>query len=210
MLSDRAEEILELLWIETVEQKQTLDINIFKDNDSFKELLEQKYVQQDGENILTAKGLLEAQQCIRRHRLAERLLVDVLKISKDLIHEAGCKFEHALHKGVEENVCILLGHPKTCPHGSQIPPGKCCAATKRKHESIIVPLSEMDKKQKGEIAYINTFNAQMLNKLMAIGALPGVVVTLLQKFPAYLIKIGHSQFAIDKTLAEQINVRLIK
>lgn len=68
----------------------------------------------------------------------------------------------------------------------------------------------MGKRQKGKIAYIHTNNSQMLSKLMAIGALPGTSLVLLQRFPSYLIKIGHSQFAIDKSLAEQIHVRVIK
>ncbi|MFH1778333.1 MAG: metal-dependent transcriptional regulator [Candidatus Omnitrophota bacterium] len=209
MLSDRAEEILERLWIEVVEQKGSPDIRLFRDNLAFKELLEQKYVTMEGKNPLTNKGLEEAERCVRRHRLAERLLVDLLNVKESLIHEVGCKFEHALQKGVEENVCILLGHPTTCPHGTPIPPGECCGRMRKKHESIILPLSEMKKRQRGKIVYLRTENKQMLNKIIAIGALPNTTVTLLQATPSYLIKIGNSQFAIDRDLAEQIHVRIL-
>ena len=46
----------------------------------------------------------------------------------------------------------------------------------------------------------------MLTKIMAMGALPGMSVTLIQKFPSYVFQLGHSQFAVDKNLAEQIRV----
>jgi DtxR family Mn-dependent transcriptional regulator len=75
---------------------------------------------------LKEKVKKEGEKIVRRHRLAERLLVDVLAMKKGLIHEVGCKFEHLILKEVEENVCTLLGHPKLCPHGKPIPRGRCC------------------------------------------------------------------------------------
>ena len=207
-LSDRAQEILESLWIQVEEHAKAPDTLLFKDNIAFKELLERKYVSLDSKKVLTSKGLEEGRLCVRRHRLAERLMADVLDLKGKSIHEAGCKFEHALHKGIEDNICTLLGHPKLCPHGNSIPKGECCKAVKRKHESIILPLSELKKGQSGKIAYIHTADKGLLKKIMAMGALPGSSIGLTQRFPSYVFKIGHSQFAIDKSLAESIKVRL--
>lgn len=209
-LSDRAQEILESLWIQVEEQGRTPDLMLLKDSVAFKELLEARYVTLEDKKILTPKGLEEGQLCVRRHRLAERLMADVIDLKGKFIHEAGCKFEHALHKGIEDNICILLGHPKFCPHGSAIPKGECCKAIRRRHESVILPLSELKKGQKGKIAYIHTEDQSLLKKIMAMGALPGSTITLVQAYPSYVFKTGHSRFAVDKDLAESIKVRLLK
>ena len=89
---------------------------------------------------LTSKGTEESRQCVRRHRLGERLFADVLRIKPGLVHEASCRFEHILHKGIEDNICILLGHPKTCPHGKPIPPGECCRHDATEISSLIIRL----------------------------------------------------------------------
>jgi DtxR family Mn-dependent transcriptional regulator len=111
-----------------------------------------------------------------------------------------------LHKGIEDNICILLGHPKTCPHGKPIPAGTCCRDKKHRFQSVVMALSEMKKGQKGKIAYVHTSDREMLRKIMAMGALPGLAVTLLQQFPSPVFQIGESQFAIDKELADRIRV----
>ena len=205
-LSDRAEEILEMLWLETVEHKNRPGLSVLKDNCEFKELVEEGYVLPEGKELLSPKGMKEGRGCVRRHRLAERLLVDVLHVKSGLVHEAGCKLEHILHKGLEDNICILLGHPKSCPHGKSIPEGRCCKDKKRKAESLVMALSDMEKGQKGKIAYIHTSQRATLRKIMAMGALPGLPVKLTQRFPSYVFQIGESQFAVDKSVAEQIQV----
>jgi DtxR family Mn-dependent transcriptional regulator len=70
---------------------------------------------------LTTKGQALAQQVVRRHRLAERFLTDVLQLSwAEAHHEAG-KWEHVMSDSVEEAMNRLLGEPTTCPHGNPIP-----------------------------------------------------------------------------------------
>jgi len=70
---------------------------------------------------LTPAGLELAQRVVRRHRLAERFLTDVLKLSwAEAHHEAG-KWEHIMSENVEEAIDNLLGSPTTCPHGNPIP-----------------------------------------------------------------------------------------
>jgi DtxR family Mn-dependent transcriptional regulator len=206
MLTERAEEILEVLWLETVENRRPADLALFRDDTAFKELVEQGYISSGPGGGLTHKGTEEGKQCVRRHRLAERLFADVLQIKSGLVHEAGCRLEHMLHKGIEDNICILLGHPKTCPHGRPIPPGACCKDRRHRFQSVVMPLSEMKKGQKGKIAYVQTADREMLRKIMAMGALPGLALTLLQQFPSPVFQIGESQFAVDKELADKIRV----
>jgi len=148
---------------------------------------------------------------VRRHRLAERLLADVFDIKKKIIDEVSCKFEHLLHEGLEDNVCTLLGHPQACPHGKPIPPGKCCREKIDKRMfKFLAPLSNLEVKDKGKIAYLQAKDRSQMQKLISIGAIPGVSITLIQKFPSYVFQTGQSQFAIDKELASSIYVRLTR
>ena len=158
---------------------------------------------------MTRKGKEEAKSCIRRHRLAERLFTDVLDLKGTLVHDTSCKFEHLLHKGLDENICTLLGHPKTCPHGRPIPEGNCCKDLKRMPQKMNVPLSELGLHKKARITFLQTHNREMLKRIIAMGALPKTHITLLHKFPSYVFKIGKSQFAIDSDLASCIYVSQI-
>lgn len=80
-----------------------------------------------GSEEFTTAGQARARSVIRRHRLAERLFMDVLSIrDEDEIEESACKFEHILSPEVTDRMCTLLGHPESCPHGSPIPKGECC------------------------------------------------------------------------------------
>jgi DtxR family Mn-dependent transcriptional regulator len=206
----RIEELLESLWIFTVEgPKEKSDFSLLKDDDAVKDLISMGYVVIQGKELgLTETGKLEAQKCIRRHRLAERLMTDVFVEKSKLVHETSCKFEHLIHKDLEKSICTLLGHPKTCPHGKPIPPGSCCrGASKDYLKKIIMPLSELEIKQKGKVAYLQTGNRDALQKMIAMGVLPKTEIQLLQKFPSYVIQVGKSQFAIDKEMAAHIYVR---
>lgn len=210
-ISDRAQEILEKYWIEEKEKNRGWKMEVISDDPLAGELMKAGYAIKQGCYLeLTQKGHGESRSCIRRHRLAERLLADVLDIKKDTLHDIGCKFEHVLQREVEENICTLLGHPRSCPHGKPIPQGDCCRDNKRRPRKLVLPLTECEVKEKGKIAYIATHNGPIMNKLTAMGVLPGISIQLLQRIPAYLFQMGESQFAIDKNLAEQIQVRLVK
>jgi putative ABC transport system ATP-binding protein len=88
----------------------------------------------DGSMILelTSKGRQRAADIIRRHRLAERLFTDSLAMDSETeIEQQACKFEHILSPEATDKICTFLGHPKTCPHGAPIPPGRCCKVRDR-------------------------------------------------------------------------------
>ncbi|MBI1740801.1 MAG: ATP-binding cassette domain-containing protein [Candidatus Koribacter versatilis] len=83
----------------------------------------------DGSAIvaLTVRGRQRAADIIRRHRLAERLFTDSLAMDSETeIEQQACKFEHILSSEATDKICTFLNHPRTCPHGSPIPPGPCC------------------------------------------------------------------------------------
>lgn len=213
MLSEYAQEILEALWVQIEEQgNKPLELGACRDEPAIEELVKLGFIRRDTSHIhLLEKGKAQAVACVRRHRLAERLFVDVFDIKKKNMDEISCKFEHLLHAGLEDSVCTLLGHPKVCPHGKAIPPGKCCLEKKDKRLlKIIASLSQLDVKDKGKISYLQAKDSAQMQKLISIGAIPGASVVLLQKFPSYVFQVGQSQFAVDKELAQAIYVRLIK
>ena len=70
---------------------------------------------------LTASGRETAEVLIRRHRLSERLLTDILGMPWSQAHEEACKFEHVISPQVEARMAWALDYPSTCPHGNPIP-----------------------------------------------------------------------------------------
>src|SRR4051794_1138870 len=70
---------------------------------------------------LTPKGREIAVAIVRRHRLAERLLVDVIGLEWEKAHKEAARWEHAISAEVEQKLVELLGDPATCPHGNPIP-----------------------------------------------------------------------------------------
>lgn len=70
---------------------------------------------------LTSNGLKAANNIVRRHRLAERLLTDVLRIPWHAAHREACSLEHGISDRVMESLYDALGKPATCPHGNPIP-----------------------------------------------------------------------------------------
>ena len=212
-LEEKAEELLEMLWICTKEQgEDSLSlVELEKDKKAIKQLLQADYISLvDGRAKLTSQGRPEARKVVRRHRLAERLLADVLGTRDMLIHEKACKFEHLLDRGLDESICNLLGHPKICPHGKPIPPGRCCQQKRAPAQKLVSPLSQLAQGQKGKVAYVYAPESSQLQKLMAMGILPGAPVTLIQSFPSYVFQAGQTQFAVDKEIADAIYVRLVE
>jgi DtxR family transcriptional regulator, Mn-dependent transcriptional regulator len=70
---------------------------------------------------LTAKGRIRAESVVRKHRLAERLLTDVIGLPWHKSHIEACRWEHVISDEVEARLVDLLGNPTTCPHGNPIP-----------------------------------------------------------------------------------------
>ena len=232
-LSEKEEEILEALWIKTLEEGQkavtrdeietvvsqnTGDLAQGQHSDFTEppingQLLstieKQGYVTStEGGFTLSDAGRPLAENVVRRHRLAERLFADVLDAWNETNHAKACKFEHLLDRGLDDSICSLLGHPKVCPHGKPIPPGKCCLEMRSSSARLVSPLSQLAEGQTGKVAYISAQKLDQLQKLTAMGILPGASISVVQTFPAYVFQAGHTQFAVDREIAEAIYVRL--
>lgn len=92
-------------------------------SETVKRLEREGYLTLDDERVLhlTGEGRDYATAVLRRHRLAELLLVDVLKVPWSQVHEEACRLEHAISDNLEEHLVQLLGDPGMCPHGNPIP-----------------------------------------------------------------------------------------
>jgi DtxR family Mn-dependent transcriptional regulator len=155
----------------------------------------------------TGKGRDRASDIIRRHRLAERLLVDVLNIRENAAIESdACMFEHFLSPEVTDHICTLLGHPEKCPHGHPIPRGKCCERAQKQVQTAVVPLSELAAGESGRVVYIETADHQRLDRLTSLGLFPGRVVKVHQKEPLLVLILGETQLALEKKLVDEVHV----
>ena len=211
-LSDKAEEILEAMWVAIEEEGQGFaeieGLTVPADDPAFKELTSFAFIEvKEGRLFFRPEGKEEGRITIRRHRLAERLIMDVLNIRGDSGEYKACQFEHLLNEGVDTKICTMLNHPTTCPHGKPIPAGECCEAARESGDLGVVPLTELKSGQEGEIAYLQSGDDAKMRKLMALGVLPGNRINLLQTFPSYIFRVGFSEFAIDTAMAREIFVR---
>lgn len=208
-MSEGAQQQLNRLWM-AAENPTPTDLAITSTpSDATDELVQSGMAQwNDHTLVLTATGHREASQAIRRHRLAERLLVDILNTDEAKLDNQACCLEHVLFDGLDESICTLLGHPQFCPHGRPIPSGECCRQKQQSVDRLIAPLSELKPGQHGQIAYIHMTHAGHLQKLIGMGVLPGVAVKSLRRFPSFVFEAGYSQFAVDEEIAADIYVRL--
>ncbi len=213
-IDEKAEELLESLWIHIEDGKGNSiahDEIGANDGETVKQLAGAGYVSvADGRVTLTESGRPLARSVVRRHRLAERLLADVLGTGGVLMHEKACKFEHLLDRGLDESVCTLLGHPKVCPHAKPIPPGQCCRQGQTPARKLVSALTQLTPGQNGKVAYVYAPESHQLQKLMAMGILPGAGISLIRNFPSFVFKVDQTQFAVDREIAEAIYVRLVQ
>lgn len=160
--------------------------------------------------ILTETGRNWAKLIIRRHRIAERLLHDVLEVSDEAFERGACQFEHFVNEEIITSICTLLGHPAVCPHGKKIPPGECCLNVKRDLKPVIGPLIKLRTGVMAKVVYISTKSHASLDRLSAIGLIPGLKLTVHQRSPSLVVQFGETQLALDKEIADAIYVRIIQ
>lgn len=200
------DEVLELIWqLRESDEVKIEDVTKNVDLNGIKEMQRDGLIKIEGKKVcLTDKGEKRARDITRRHRLAERLFVDVLDLTE--YETEACKFEHAISPGVEDAICTFLGHPPTCPHGKPIPKGKCCATYTQKIQPLVQRLIDIAVGGSARVVFV--IGATM-DRLSSIGLIPGVIIKLQQKSPSYVIEIEETTIAIDEELARGIYVRSI-
>ena len=157
-----------------------------------------------GEAKLTRDGLAIAVRVIRRHRLAECFLTEMLGMSWDEVHGEACRLEHAISARVEERLVAVLGDPKTCPHGHPIPPLDLSDP-----ERPGCPLAQIAAGEDVTVHGVTEEIPEMLRYLGEIGLRPGAEVTVVEKAPLggpVTIRLGERQYAISLELARMVTV----
>jgi DtxR family Mn-dependent transcriptional regulator len=156
---------------------------------------------------LTKKGERAAKALVRRHRLSERFLTDVLGLDWESAHREACKLEHVLSPEVEEKLAEMLGNPETCPHGYPIPDED---GHIKDEEEIIKPLCDLSADEKGCIARVEEEEPQLLQYLASLGLIPDVDIEVKEVAPfggPLLVKIGDTQYALGREVASKIWTR---
>lgn len=211
-LSQEIVEVLEAVW--TNEERGNADaaeLSAVAMTDVTEELLatceRDGYVtRHNGEVKLTPLGRQTAGEIIRRHRLAERLVVDVLGMTLEESEADACEFEHLLAPNVTDAICTLLGHPRFCPHNHPIPEGACCRQTEERVNSLVTSLDRLNVGEQAQVAYVSADNFPRIQKLFALGLAPGVPVKVHQKTPSYVIQCDETQIALERDIARNIYV----
>jgi len=158
-------------------------------------------LEEEGCLNLTARGRREAESIIRCARLAERLLVDILRVRDDLVEPSACRLEHSLSEEIADSICTLLGHPKTCPHGHTIPPGECCRKATIEILPIIRPLSSLRPGDEGTVVYVGSRFHDRLTRLASLGLTPGESVVVRQVRPSFVVAYGEIELALERDVA---------
>ncbi len=154
---------------------------------------------------LTDEGKSHARKVIRRHRLSERLLTDILGFKWDEVHDEACRLEHAISSEMEDRIAESLGNPKTCPHGHPIP-DKDGKLVKEK----VKALSELKAREKGIIVSVFEEDPKMLKYLASLGLIPNVCVKVEEVAPfggPLIVSVAGSRYALGKEVASKIKVK---
>jgi DtxR family Mn-dependent transcriptional regulator len=157
---------------------------------------------------LTPAGEERAAGIIRRHRLAERLLFDVIHLDKEAMEACACELEHShiLSEESTDRVCAFLGHPPTCPHDRPIPRGRCCAKFSDEVRPLVTPLSQSAIGGSYRVVFIASRSHQRLDRLAAFGVVPGAVLRLHQRLPTFMVQVGGTDIALEREVAADIFV----
>ena len=154
---------------------------------------------------LTDAGTAVAVSVMRKHRLAERLLTDVIGLAWEAVHNEACRWEHVISDEVEQRLVTILDDPAACPHGNPIPgqgapPGRdglltVAEAAKEGRTATVTRFSEM---LQGDVGVMRT--------LREIGIVPGATATFGRQAGEIRADVGGVSTAIPTDAVESVYV----
>jgi DtxR family Mn-dependent transcriptional regulator len=138
-------------------------------------------VRDDRQLELTAEGLAQATRVMRKHRLAERLLADVIGLEWEFVHEEACRWEHVISEQVERKIISLISAPDRSPYGNPIPglDELGLQLNPEFHDGVINLLQALDADGKGNSLTLRRIgepiqiDPEFLNQLKVLGIVPG-------------------------------------
>lgn len=174
---------------------------------------------------LTINGKRKAENTVRKHRLLERFLYDVLKVDKTQVHDQACGMEHSLSDDAAESLCRFLRHPDRCPdNGKIIPPcdlqiSSCAECIELHNEGLEetgkncqnrIAIGNLEQGQFGRISLIRG-GYNILNRLSERGLKPGTKIHAVNVTPhngPVEVSLGSSKITLGKGIASKVFVDL--
>jgi DtxR family transcriptional regulator, Mn-dependent transcriptional regulator len=158
------------------------------------------FIERDEDKTLafTESGRVHAESVVRRHRLVERFLTDVLGIPWDEVHEEAERMEHAMSPRLEESMRAAIGDATTCPHGHPIIAGA---------REPGVPLADVEQGATVRVLRFENEAEDVLKYLKESGIYPGLEGTLADPGQEEItVDAGGEQVAITRSVAETVSV----
>jgi DtxR family Mn-dependent transcriptional regulator len=164
---------------------------------------------------LTDAGLQLATRVMRKHRLAERLLTDVIGLEWELVHAEACRWEHVMSETVERRLVALLDHPTESPYGNPIPGldelGETAPGETFMHD--VEPLDQVARDDTEVRVMVRRISEPiqtdeaLMAALQRVGALPDKVITVASGAEGVLVGSGGETAEIDHEAASHMFVR---
>jgi len=158
------------------------------------------YITRAGDKTIsfTETGAEHAEGIVRRHRLIERFLTDILGIPWDEVHEQAERWEHAMTPVIEEKMLAAIGDAKTCPHGHPIMAGSRIEG---------VPLADVVVGAKVRVLRLENEAEDLLHYLKEVGLEPGLEGTMAAPDgDEVVVEAGGSEIRLLRTVAETVSV----
>ena len=163
---------------------------------------------------LTDEGMRLATRVMRKHRLAERLLTDVIGLDWELVHEEACRWEHVMSEQVERRLLQLLDHPTESPYGNPIPGLDELGQSELPEQFMegVESLSQAASTAEGRVL-VRRISEEMqkdevlMSALRRVGALPDKTVTVVATSEGILVGSAGETAEIVVEAADHIFVR---
>src|SRR3989440_11906043 len=226
-LSPTVEEYLETIYNMNMEDEVVIGARLAEKfrvapptvTEMLKRLVRDGYVEMDNKRLvtLTEAGNQAAEAGLRRHRLTERFLVDMLGMQWHQVHEEACRLGHFISGAGEERVIASLNNPTTCPHGNPIPGSVVNARNYLKDQGAI----RLSSASKGEIVTILCISEVVEDEEALIlylhekGLTPETELTVLtqgggsgsEQDESFIVEVAGRQVYINKAAAAKIWVK---
>ena len=153
-------------------------------------------LQPDRTIALTSQGRERAEHVMRKHRLAERLLVDVLGLEHEHVHEEACRWEHVISDRVEQKLVEYLGNPTTSPYGNPIP-----GAAPAGDEAVSLAETEDGRVRMHSISESLQSDGEVIHVLLEHGMQAGEVVTVTHTADAVVLELAEHRVELAPAAA---------
>lgn len=153
---------------------------------------------------LTGQGRHQAEAVVRRHRLAERLLADVIGLEWSKVHQEAGRWEHVISEDVERHLVTLLDDPATCPHGNPIPG----SSRPRRRLRLLSSAQPGEAVRLARITETVEIDLDTLVYLDSHGFRPGTLAHVQERAPdgTLTLAVDHTTLAVSPALAAQLYV----